>query len=44
MMTHHSVMTSSLRIKNFEIDKFDDFSSDFDYSSKTTYLEIVSPL
>ena len=32
MMTHHSVMTSSLHI---EIDKFDDFSSDFDYNSKT---------
>ena len=29
-MTHHSDMTSSLRIKNFKIDKFGDFSSDID--------------
>ena len=35
MMTHHFVMTSSLRIKNFKIDKFSDFSSDIDYHSKT---------
>ena len=34
-MTHHSVMTSSLRIKIKKIDKFSDFSSDIDYSSKT---------
>ena len=35
MMTHHSVMTSSLHIKNFKIDKFGDFSCDIDYNSKT---------
>ena len=34
-MTHHFVMTSSLRIKNFKIDKFGDFSSDIEYNSKT---------
>ena len=34
-MTHHFVMTSSLRIKNFKIDKFVDFSSDIDYNSRT---------
>ena len=34
-MTHHFVMTSSLRIKNFKIDKFGDFSSDIEYKSKT---------
>ena len=33
-MTHHFVMTSSLRIKNFKIDKFCDFSSDIDYHSR----------
>ena len=33
-MTHHSVMTSSLRIKNFKIDKFGDFSSDIDFKTK----------
>ena len=34
-MTHHFVMTSSLRIKNFKIDKFGDFSSDIDYHCRT---------
>ena len=34
MMTHHSVMTSSLRIKIFKIDKFGDLSSDIDFNSK----------
>ena len=34
-MTHHFVMTLSLRIKNFKIDKFGDFSSDIDYHSRT---------
>ena len=33
MMTHHFVMTSSLRIKNFEIDKFGDFSSEIDFNN-----------
>ena len=30
MITHHYVMTSSLRIKIFKIDKFGDFSSNID--------------
>ena len=34
-MSHHFVMTSSLRIKNFQNDKFGDFSSDIDYHSRT---------
>ena len=34
-MAHHFVMTSSLRIKNFKIDKFGDFSSDLEYRSRT---------
>ena len=29
------VMTSSLRIKNFTIDKFGDLSSDIDYHNRT---------
>ena len=35
MMTHHYMMTSSLHIKNFKIDKICDFSSDIDYNSRT---------
>ena len=35
MMDHHSVITSLLRIKNLKIDKFDYFSSDLDFNSKT---------
>ena len=35
MMTHHCVMTSSLRFKILKIDKFGDFSSDIDYQSRT---------
>ena len=34
-MPHHSVMTSSLYIKIFKIDKFGDFSCDIDYNSRT---------
>ena len=34
MMTHHFVMTSSLRIKILKIDKFVDFSSDIDFKTK----------
>ena len=33
-MTRHFVMTPSLRIKNFKIDKFGDFSSDIDFKTK----------
>ena len=35
MMTHYSVMTSSLLIKILKIDKFGDFSCDTDYNSRT---------
>ena len=42
-MTHHSVMASSLRIKNLKIDKFDNFSSDIDFSSKTDiFRDVIS--
>ena len=34
-MSHHFVMTSSLLIKKFKIDKFGDFLSDIDYNSRT---------
>ena len=44
MMTHHSVMTSSLRIKNVKIDKFGDFSCDIDYSSRTDVFRDVFPI
>ena len=44
MMTHHSVMTSSLCIKNFKIDKFDDFLSDIDFNSKTDIFRDVFSL
>ena len=43
MMTHHFVMTSSLRIKNFKIDKFGDFSSDIDYNSSIDiFRDVIS--
>ena len=35
MMTHHSIMASSLLIKILKIDKFCDFSCDIDYNSRT---------
>ena len=44
MMTHHSVMMSSLRINIFKIDKFGIFSCDIDYNSSAAYLEMLSPL
>ena len=40
-MTHHSVMTSSLRIKILKIDKFGDFSCDIDYNSRTDLFRDV---
>ena len=43
-MTHHSVLTSSLHIKIFKIDKFSDFTSDIDYNSKTGVFKDVIPL
>ena len=44
MMTRHFVMTSSLRIKNFKIDKFDDFPCDIlDYNSRTDiFRDVIS--
>ena len=41
MMTHHFVMTSSLRIKILKIDKFGDFSCDIDYNSRTDIFRDV---
>ena len=43
-MSHHSVMTSSLRIKILKIDKFGDFSCDIDYNSRQACLWMLSPL
>ena len=43
MMTHHFVMTSSLRIKILKIDKFCDFSCDIDYNSRTdVFRDVIS--
>ena len=43
MMTHHSVMTSSLRIKNFKIDKFGDFSSEIGFNTKMDiFRDVIS--
>ena len=42
MMTHHSVMTSSLRIKIFKIEKFGDFSCDIDYNCRTDIFRDVT--
>ena len=44
MIAHHSVMTSSLRIKILKIDKFADYSSDIDFNSKTDVFRDVIPL
>ena len=42
-MTHHSVMTSSLHIKNFKIDKFGDFFSDIDFNPKMDiFIDAIS--
>ena len=42
-MTTHSVMTSSLRIKNFKNDKFGDFPSDIDFNTKIdTFRDVIS--
>ena len=43
MMTHYFVMTSSLRIKNFKIDKFGDFSSEIDFNTKMDiFRDVIS--
>ena len=43
MMTHHLVITSSLLIKIFKIDKFGDFSCDNDYNSRTdVFRDVIS--
>ena len=42
-MTHHPVMTSSLRIKILKIGKFGDFSSDIEFDSKTDiFRDVIS--
>ena len=42
-MTHHSVMTSSLRIKILKMDKFADFSCDIGYASRTgVFRDVIS--
>ena len=41
MMTHHSVVISSLRIKKLKNDKFGDFSSDIDYNSRKDVFKDV---
>ena len=44
-MTHHSVITSSLRVKNLKIVKFCDFSCDVDYNSTTdVFRDVISLL
>ena len=43
MMTHHFVMTSSLLIKNFKIDKFGDFSSEIGFNTKMDiFRDVIS--
>ena len=43
IMTHHSVMTSSLRIKILKFDKFGYFSCDIDYNSRTcVFMDVIS--
>ena len=44
MITHHFVITSSLLIKIFKIDKFSDFSCDIDYNSRTDVFRDVMSL
>ena len=43
-MTHHFVMTSSLRIKNCKIDKFGDFSSEigFNNTKMDIFRDVIS--
>ena len=43
MITHYSVMMSSLHINNLKIVKFDDISSDIDFNSKTDiFSDVIS--
>ena len=43
MITHHSVMTSLVRIKIFKIDKFGDFSCDMDFNSRAdVFRDVIS--
>ena len=43
MLTYHSVMTSSLLIKNLQIFTFDDFSSDIDFNTKADiFRDVIS--
>ena len=42
-MTHHSVMMSSLHIKNLKIGKFGDFSCDIDYNLRIdVFRDVIS--
>ena len=43
-MTHHFVITSSLRIKKFKIDKFGDFSSEIGFITKMDIFRDVFSL
>ena len=38
MKIHHSVMTTSLLIKIWKIDKYCDLMSDIDFNSKTDHI------
>ena len=43
MMSHHSVMMSSLHINIIKIDKFGDFLCDIDYNSRTNvFRDVIS--
>ena len=43
IMTHHSVMTSSVLIKILKIDKFGDFSCDIDFNSRRdVFRDVIS--
>ena len=45
MMTHHFVMTSSLLIQIFKIDKFGDFSCEIDFNIRTdVFRDVISPI
>ena len=45
IMTHHSVMTSSLRFKTLKFDKFGYFLCDIEYDSRTdVFRDVISPI
>ena len=44
-MNHHFVITSSIRIKILQIDKFGDFSCDIDYNCRTdVFRDVITPI